>query len=438
MNSVENTDNLVLNKDKNVPLAHRLRPATFEDVFGQDHLLKSNGIISNLLNGSLSISLLFWGPPGSGKTSIARLFSKSRDYHFVQISAIFSGVADLKKIFTDAARRKEIGITTLLFIDEIHRFNKFQQDSLLPVIEDGTVICIGATTENPSFDLNSALLSRMQLIKFLPHNYDSLSKILLRAEQIMGQSLPLTDDARDVLLNLADGDARMLLSISETIWSISENDKKYTAKELEIIFQKRAPIYDKNKEAHYNLISALHKSIRGSDPDAALYYFSRMIEGGEDPMFIARRLVRVAVEDIGLADPQALVVANAAKDAYNFLGSPEGELALANVCVYLATAPKSNAVYKAYNNAMEDARRYGSLMPPKTILNAPNKFMRQQGYGEGYIYDAETKYSFSGQEYFPESMGRKSYYHPKDWGFEKEINKRLLWWSKLRDKLNSK
>jgi len=424
----------VINR-KNEPLAHSIRPQSFDDVEGQDHLLNEKGVLRRLLDSKTINSMIFWGPPGSGKTTIVRLIAKSLDVDFVQISAIFSGVADLKKIFAHARLQKEKNIITLLFIDEIHRFNRSQQDSLLPVIEDGTVICIGATTENPSFELNAALLSRMQVIVFKSHDYNSLSNILQRTEYVLNKKLPLDNEGRNQLINMADGDARILISMVETLWQSAAENEIFTQEQLQIILQRRAPIYDKKQDAHYNLISALHKSIRGSDPDAALYYFSRMIAAGESAFFIARRLVRMAVEDIGLADPQALVIANAAKDAYHFLGSPEGELALANACVYLATAPKSNAVYKAYNLSKIDAKKYGSLTPPKYILNAPTKLMKEQEYGAGYIYDTNEKYSFSGQEYFPDEMGHRFYYLPVDWGFEKEIKKRLNWWKKLKEKL---
>ena len=424
----------MINKE-NKPLAHNMRPQSFADVEGQEHLLNDNGVLKRLLDSKNIGSMIFWGPPGSGKTSIVRLLAKYLDVNFVQISAIFSGVADLKKIFAEARHQKEKNIQTLLFIDEIHRFNRSQQDSLLPVIEDGTIICIGATTENPSFELNPALLSRMQIIVLKAHNYNSLNNILQRTESVLNKKIPLDNDGRDLLISMADGDARMLISMAETLWQSGTPNEIFNETQLQTILQRRAPIYDKKQDGHYNLISALHKSVRGSDPDAALYYFSRMIEAGESAFFIARRLVRMAVEDIGLADPQALVVANAAKDAYHFLGSPEGELSLANACVYLATAPKSNAVYKAYNASKIDAKKYGSLMPPKYILNAPTKLMKEQEYGTGYIYDANEKYSFSGQEYFPDEMGHRFYYFPVDWGFEKEIKKRLIWWKKLKEKL---
>lgn len=424
--------------DKKIaPLAHIMRPKDLNDIKGQDHLLKNDGILTRLLNKQNISSMIFWGPPGSGKTSLIRLLVKNLDVDFIEISAIFSGVTELKKIFSEAANKLQTQQRkTLLFIDEIHRFNRAQQDSLLPVIENGTIICVGATTENPSFELNSALLSRMQVIIFKPHSIESLKEILLKVEKNLNLKLPFDEASRELLINMADGDARILISMVEVLLNSAKENEIYTIDKIPEILQRRAPIYDKNKDGHYNLISALHKSVRGSDPNAALYYFSRMIEAGESAFFIARRLVRMAVEDIGLADPQALVIANAAKEAYDFLGSPEGELALANACVYLATAPKSIAVYKAYNLAKIDAKKYGSLPPPKHILNAPTKLMKEQDYSKGYIYDANEKYSFSGQEYFPEQMPRKYYYSPVDWGFEKEIKKRLEWWNKLKEKLN--
>lgn len=422
--------------EKTEPLAHMMRPQCFDDVVGQEHLLKGDGVIRRLLDKQTITSMIFWGPPGSGKTSVVQLIADSLDVEFVSISAIFSGVAELKKIFTEARVKKQQNIQTLLFIDEIHRFNKSQQDSLLPVIEDGTIICIGATTENPSFELNSALLSRMQILVFKPHSYENLEQILIQIEQRVAKRLPLIDDAKQYLINMADGDARILITMAETLLASAQEDEIFTIEQLQDLVQKRAPIYDKNSDSHYNLISAMHKAIRGSDVNAALYYFARMLSAGEDPFFIARRLIRASIEDIGLADPQALVVSNAAKDAYHFLGSPEGELALANACIYLATAPKSTAAYNAYKLASKDALKFGSLTPPKHILNAPTKFMKEQGYGKGYIYDAKEKYSFSGQEYFPEEMGPQQYYYPVEWGFEKELKKRINWWQKLKEKLS--
>ena len=377
-------------------------------------------------------SLIFWGPPGTGKTTVARLLANETKLHFVQASAIFSGVNDLKKIFDEARGRRAMGQGTLLFVDEIHRFNRAQQDSFLPVMEDGTITLIGATTENPSFELNAALLSRARVLTFHSLDAAAIEKLLQRAEAEEGRKLPLDADARAALTMMADGDGRAALTLVEEIFRAARPDEIFDAKTLTEIVQRRAPIYDKGQEGHYNLISALHKTVRGSDPDAALYYLARMFDAGEDPLFIARRVVRMAVEDIGLADPQALVVANAAKDAYDFLGSPEGELAIAEALVYCATAPKSNASYLAYKAAQKLAREHGSLMPPKTILNAPTKLMKSEGYGAGYVYDHDAPDAFSGQNYWPEALGRQKLYEPVERGFEREIRKRLDYWEKLR------
>ncbi len=353
------------------PLADRLRPTSLAEVTGQSHLTGEDGVLRRMIaSGSLG-SMIFWGPPGTGKTTVARLLSGEAGLAFEQISAIFSGVADLKKVFETARLRRHDGRQTLLFVDEIHRFNRAQQDSFLPVMEDGTVILVGATTENPSFELNAALLSRARVLTFRSHDEESLSELLLRAEQAEGKPLPLDDSARGALLRMADGDGRAVLTLAEEVWRAARANEIFDVDGLSAIVQRRAPVYDKSQDGHYNLISALHKSVRGSDPDAALYYLCRMFDAGEDPLYIGRRLVRMAVEDIGLADPQALVVCNAAKDAYDYLGSPEGELALAQACVYLATAPKSNGVYTAYKAAMRAAKEHGSLVPPKHILNAP-------------------------------------------------------------------
>ncbi|MDP8249982.1 replication-associated recombination protein A [Pseudochrobactrum saccharolyticum] len=424
--------------DRNRPLADRLRPRDLSEVTGQEHLTGEQGILSRMIaSGSLG-SMIFWGPPGTGKTTIARLLAGHTDLAFEQISAIFSGVADLKKVFETARARRMSGRQTLLFVDEIHRFNRAQQDSFLPVMEDGTVVLIGATTENPSFELNAALLSRARVLTFKPHDETSITTLLARAEEVEQKSLPLDADARASLVRMADGDGRAALTLAEEVWRAARPEEVFTAEQLQDIVQRRAPVYDKGQDGHYNLISALHKSVRGSDPDAALYYLSRMFDAGEDPLYLGRRLVRMAVEDIGLADPQALVICNAAKDAYDYLGSPEGELALAQACVYLATAPKSNGVYMAYKAARRAAKENGSLLPPKHILNAPTKLMRDEGYNEGYRYDHDEPDAFSGQDYFPEKMGRQQYYNPPERGFEREIRKRLDYWAKLRIERNQK
>ena len=424
--------------DRNRPLADRMRPRDLSEVTGQEHLTGEQGILSRMIaSGSLG-SMIFWGPPGTGKTTIARLLAGHTDLAFEQISAIFSGVADLKKVFETARARRMSGRQTLLFVDEIHRFNRAQQDSFLPVMEDGTVVLIGATTENPSFELNAALLSRARVLTFKPHDETSITTLLARAEEVEQKPLPLDADARASLVRMADGDGRAALTLAEEVWRAARPDEVFTAEQLQDIVQRRAPVYDKGQDGHYNLISALHKSVRGSDPDAALYYLSRMFDAGEDPLYLGRRLVRMAVEDIGLADPQALVICNAAKDAYDYLGSPEGELALAQACVYLATAPKSNGVYMAYKAARRAAKENGSLLPPKHILNAPTKLMRDEGYNEGYRYDHDEPDAFSGQDYFPEKMGRQQYYNPPERGFEREIRKRLDYWAKLRIERNQK
>jgi putative ATPase len=414
------------------PLADKLRPSDLSEVVGQDHLLGPDGALTRMLETRSLGSLVFWGPPGTGKTTVARLLADATELEFEQISAVFSGVADLKKVFDTARARRETGKGTLLFVDEVHRFNRAQQDSFLPVMEDGTVVLVGATTENPSFELNAALLSRARVLVFKSLDETAIEKLLARAEEIEARPLPLDAGARAALVRMADGDGRASLTLAEEVWRAARSGEVFNAAKLAEVVQRRAPIYDKSQDGHYNLISALHKSVRGSDPDAALYYLCRMLDAGEDPLFLTRRIVRMASEDIGMADPQALVVANAAKDTYDFLGSPEGELAIAQAVVYMATAPKSNAVYAAYGAAMRTAKEAGSLLPPKHILNAPTRLMSEEGYGAGYNYDHDAPDAFSGQNYFPEELGRKTFYNPPERGFEREIRKRLDYWAKLR------
>jgi len=425
-----------LDNDAPRPLADKLRPQKLADVVGQDQLLGPDGALTRMLDSRSLGSLIFWGPPGTGKTTVARLLAHETSLEFVQISAIFSGVQDLKKVFEEARARREMGQGTLLFVDEIHRFNRAQQDSFLPVMEDGTIVLVGATTENPSFELIAPLLSRARVLVFKSLDPDAVEKLLRRAEELEGKKLPLDADARLSLARMADGDGRASLTLAEEIWRAARPGETFDAAGLQKVVQRRAPIYDKKQDGHYNLISALHKSVRGSDPDAALYYLARMLDAGEDPLYLARRVVRMAIEDIGMADPQALVICNAAKDAYDFLGHPEGELAIAQAVIYLATAPKSNAAYKAFGAAMRAAKEGGSLLPPKHILNSPTGLMKSEGYGSGYQYDHDTAEAFSGQEYFPDALGHPTFYDPPDRGFEREIRRRLDYWAKLRKERN--
>jgi len=413
------------------PLADRLRPATLQEVVGQDHLLGPEGPIGRMTAAHRLSSMILWGPPGVGKTTLARLLAKTAGYEFQQLSAVFSGVADLKKAFETARTRRAAGQSTLLFVDEIHRFNRAQQDGFLPFVEEGVVTLVGATTENPSFELNGALLSRCQVYVLKRLDDPALEILLARAEAFEQRPLPLTPPAREALKAMADGDGRYVLTLAEALFAVVD-DQALDPSALANVLQRRSPAYDKDREEHYNLISALHKSIRGSDPDAALYWLARMLEGGEEPLFIARRLVRAAMEDIGEADPLSLLIANAAKDAYDFLGSPEGEIGLAQTVVHLATAPKSNAVYKAIGAARRAAKATGSLMPPAHIRNAPTKLMKDLGYGKGYAYDHDAEGGFSGQDYFPEGMERQRFYNPKGDGAEAKIKARLEHWASVR------
>jgi putative ATPase len=424
-------DTPVEHPSADAPRADRLRPTSLRDVVGQEHLTGPEGAIGRMVAAGKLSSMILWGPPGTGKTSIARLLADAVGLRFVAISAVFSGVADLKKIFAEARQMAKAGQRTLLFVDEIHRFNRSQQDGFLPYVEDGTVTLVGATTENPSFELNAALLSRCQVLILHRLDHAALCKLLDRAEALAGRPLPVTAEARDALVASADGDGRFLLNQAETLFDVAL-DKPLPPAELAAFLQRRVAVYDKDREGHYNLISALHKSLRGSDPQAALYYLARMLTAGEEPLYVLRRLVRFASEDIGLADPQALVQCLAAKDSYDFLGSPEGELAIVQACLYLAVAPKSNAAYAAQKAAWRSARETGSLMPPLNIVNAPTKLMKDIGYGKGYAYDHEDEDAFSGDNYWPEGMSAQDYYQPSPRGFEAKVQERLAFWAEKR------
>jgi putative ATPase len=413
------------------PLADRLRPRSLDEVVGQEHLTGPDGAIGRMVAAGKLASLILWGPPGTGKTSIARLLADAVGLRFVAISAVFSGVADLKKIFAEARQMAKAGQHTLLFVDEVHRFNRSQQDGFLPYVEDGTVTLVGATTENPSFELNAALLSRCQVLILRRLDHDALEELIRRAEKLENRTLPVTQEAREALIASADGDGRFVLNQVETLFSV-EIAQALGPAELSDLLHRRVPVYDKDREGHYNLISALHKSLRGSDPQAALYYLARMLVAGEEPLYVIRRLVRFASEDVGLADPEALVQCLAAKDAYDFLGSPEGELAIVQACLYLATAPKSNAAYMAQKGAWRSAAETGSLMPPMHILNAPTRLMKTVGYGKGYAYDHDADEGFSGQDYWPEEMEGQTFYEPTDRGFEAKIRERIEYWNERR------
>ncbi len=414
------------------PLADRMRPTEISEIAGQSELLGEGAPLRRMIDSGKLSSFILWGPPGCGKTTLARILAGKTNLRFVALSAVFSGVADLRKAFEEAEKFRAYGEGTLLFIDEIHRFNRAQQDGFLPYVENGTVILVGATTENPSFELNSALLSRCKVFTLKPLDHAALETLIQRAEILQHRQLPVTPQARQALLDMADGDGRYFINLLETVYDLTAMNETLDVETLHKILQKRAPVYDKDREGHYNLISALHKSLRGSDTDAALYWAARMIEGGEDPKYLLRRLTRFASEDVGLADPQALQLALAAWDSYNRLGSPEGELAIAQLIIYLGTAPKSNAAETAWYAAKRCAKEFSSLTPPSHILNAPTQLMQEMGYGKDYIYDHDTPEGFSGQDYFPQAMGRKQFYHPVERGFEREIRRRLEYWDKLR------
>jgi len=418
----------------NAPLADRLRPKSLGEVVGQEHLTGPEGAIGRMVAAGRLASMILWGPPGTGKTSIARLLADAVGLRFIAISAVFSGVADLKKIFAEARTAARAGQQTLLFVDEVHRFNRSQQDGFLPYVEDGTVTLVGATTENPSFEINAALLSRCQVLILRRLDHDALDELVRRAEALEKRSLPVTPDAREALIASADGDGRFLLNQVETLFSIDIADPLGPA-ELSDLLHRRVPVYDKDREGHYNLISALHKAIRGSDPQASLYYLARMLVAGEEPLYLLRRLTRAAVEDIGMADPNALLQCLAAKEMYDFLGSPEGEIGIVQACLYLATAPKSNAAYMAQKRAWSSAKETGSLMPPMHILNAPTKLMKNVGYGKGYAYDHDADEGFSGQDYWPDEMEPQSFYEPTDRGFEARVRERLEYWNERRKEL---
>ncbi|MBQ4328481.1 MAG: replication-associated recombination protein A [Lentisphaeria bacterium] len=416
------------------PLADRMRPSDISEIVGQEDLLGVGAPLRRMIDSGKLSSFILWGPPGCGKTTLARILATKTQMRFVALSAVFSGVADLRKAFEEAEKHRSCGEGTLLFIDEIHRFNRAQQDGFLPYVENGTVTLVGATTENPSFELNSALLSRCKVFVLKPLSCDALEKLIVRAEELQKRKLPVDDGARQLLLQLADGDGRYFINLLETVYDLTGMHETLNSETLLKVVQKRSPVYDKDREGHYNLISALHKSLRGSDTDAALYWAARMIEGGEDPKYLLRRLTRFASEDVGLADPMALQLAIAAWESYERLGSPEGELAIAELIVYLGTAPKSNAIETAWIAAKKSAKEFSSLTPPAHIINAPTRLMKELGYGKDYIYDHDTPEGFSGQNYFPEKMGRKQFYRPVERGFEREIRRRLDYWNSLREK----